>query len=95
MALFNAISKRQKQGVTEDDGSGKTRRTAKAAAVKGASRHVFLDMLKSGVKPAAGSLTAGVTGGVGGGGGAGAVGRGGAAWNKDSVDGVSLFFWEH
>lgn len=64
VALFNAISKRQNQADGSGGGGGggtvsKVAGTAKAAAVKGASRHAFLDMLKTGVKPTAEAGAAG------------------------------------
>lgn len=79
VALFNAISKRQNQGDGEDAGSKSVAGTAKTAAVKGASRHAFLGMLKSGVKPASRG-GAGVDAKRAGGEAATAAGAG---WDKD------------
>ena len=86
VALFNAISKRQNQGDgSAGAGAGAVAGTARASAAKGASRHAFLDMLKTGVKPngeagaaagAAGGKRAG--GSAQGGAGAGAAAGGGA-----------------
>ncbi|CAM9253975.1 unnamed protein product [Laminaria digitata] len=80
VALFNAISKRQNEG-DKKNASG----AVKSATVKGASRHAFLDMLKTGVKPGAAGAGEGEGGdGKRGGGGArgGAAGAG-AGWDKD------------
>lgn len=59
VALFNAISKRQNQADGANASAGNSvGGAAKAAAVKGASRHAFLDMLKTGVKPTVGGASA-------------------------------------
>lgn len=66
VALFNAISKRQNQGDGGGTGGGTggaAAGTSKASAAKGASRHAFLDMLKTGVKPTGEAGTAAATGG--------------------------------
>lgn len=88
VALFNAISKRQNQadggGGTGGTGSSNLAGTAKAAAVKGASRHAFLDMLKTGVKPTEGAAAAAAEAGAAGGGKRGRDGgRGGAEATAD------------
>ncbi|CAM9820232.1 unnamed protein product, partial [Choristocarpus tenellus] len=62
VALFNAISKRQRGEGLDDKGLG-TGNTAKAAALKGASKNAFLSMLKSSIKPGDDSATS--KGGVG------------------------------
>lgn len=84
VALFNAISKRQNEGDGKNaSGAGKS------ATVKGASKHAFLDMLKTGVKPGAAAAGAGErTGGSRGGGGAkGGAADAGAGWDKDEGGG--------
>ncbi|CAN0008811.1 unnamed protein product [Pylaiella littoralis] len=88
VALFNAISKRQNQGDGSGGGGGgsgsgnNVARTAKATAVKGASRHAFLDMLKTGVKPVGGA--AAVAAGGAGGKQASERGQGGAGAGADA-----------
>lgn len=88
VALFNAISKRQNQGDGSGGGGGgsgsgnNVARTAKATAVKGASRHAFLDMLKTGVKPVGGA--AAVAAGGAGGKQASERGQGGAGADADA-----------
>ncbi|CAM9151511.1 unnamed protein product [Ectocarpus fasciculatus] len=92
VALFNAISKRQNQGGASSGGGSSNGNnvaaTAKATAVKGASRHAFLDMLKTGVKPTGGAADAAAGGGVGSGGkrGGGSAGGGGGAAGADGGD---------
>lgn len=80
MALFNAISKRQREAAAGADGDGE-RSTGSGVAKKGgvvraASKHAFLDMLKSGVKPRDGAAGTerGAPGGSRGVGGKGDVG---------------------
>lgn len=96
VALFNAISKRQNQGGASAGGAGggssgnNVAATAKATVVKGASRHAFLDMLKTGVKPTGGAAEAAAGAGVGSGGkrgGGSAGGGGGAVGEGDEVRG--------
>ncbi|CAM9296900.1 unnamed protein product [Ectocarpus sp. 4 AP-2014] len=95
VALFNAISKRQNQGGATAGGVGggssgnNVAVTAKATVVKGASRHAFLDMLKTGVKPTGGAAEAAAGAGVGSGGkrGGGSAGGGGGAVGEGDEDG--------
>lgn len=81
VALFNAISKRQKEEHLAGEGSDKVQGTAKAAAIKGASRHAFLDMLKTGVTPVEGG-----TGNAGGGGGLDRAGAGSGVGRENNGD---------
>lgn len=80
VALFNAISKRQNES-DEKTASG----AGKSATVKGASKHAFLDMLKTGIKPGATATGAGEGGAGkrGGGGAKGGTAGAGAGWDKD------------
>ncbi|CAN0000515.1 unnamed protein product [Ectocarpus sp. 6 AP-2014] len=95
VALFNAISKRQNQGGASAGGAGggssgnSVAAAAKATVVKGASRHAFLDMLKTGVKPTGGAAEAADGAGVGSGGkrGGGSAGGGGGAVGERDEDG--------
>ncbi|CAM9952465.1 unnamed protein product, partial [Ectocarpus sp. 8 AP-2014] len=95
VALFNAISKRQNQGGASAGGAGggssgnNVAATAKATVVKGASRHAFLDMLKTGVKPTGGAAGAAAGSGVGSGGKreGGSAGGGGGAVGEGHEDG--------
>lgn len=92
VALFNAISKRQTENAPGGSASAGTGSSG-AGTAKSASRHAFLDMLKTGVKPAAGPAEPG---------GKGSTGAGfarGTGWNKDEGGEVGclfhLFFYAH
>ncbi|CAB1119531.1 unnamed protein product [Ectocarpus sp. CCAP 1310/34] len=95
VALFNAISKRQNEGGASAGGAGggssgnNVAATAKATVVKGASRHAFLNMLKTGVKPTGGAAEAAAGAGVGSGGkrGGGSAGGGGGVVGEGHEDG--------
>lgn len=84
VALFNAISKRQTQNTAEGTASTGSK-SAAAGTAKSASRHAFLDMLKTGVKPAAGGAKLG---------GASGSKDGGAGWNKADSGEVGCFCFE-